>query len=99
MIDIDRFIEEKDSAIIHQARMIKDFKNTEVWKLIENTFLVMKKNFMRDRQKSMKLQSAREMTLYFSGKEDCISEIFDELDKIVANGEAILEAKERYDAT
>ena len=84
----------QEEAQLSQAVMMRRFKESQEFELLNNVFAVKKLLWSQERQIVMKTQSTREMCLYYTGKEDAATELLLEVDKIISDGEAITKAKE-----
>jgi len=87
--------EKQQQIQLEQAAKIRNFKGTEEYILLINTFLALKSVAADQRKVMMRSQTTREMCLYYTGYEDGMQMCMDGIDKIVANGEAILSVKEQ----
>ena len=85
----------KEEAQIYQAIMMAKFKETEEYKFLVNVAEALKIGWRKDRQKAMKTQGQREMCLYITGKEDCVSDFFEMIDQTIVDGEQIRDFKLR----
>lgn len=79
---------------IFQARMINQFKQTETWDLIKNILNALKKKNGDERRNKMRTQASRETCLYYTGVEDGIDMVFEEIDKVEYLAEMIRKKKE-----
>ena len=97
-LKIEKFdpIKEMENAQLNQRRMILKLYETETWALIENTMKQLERNFRDEKQKIIKGMAVevKDRVLYVEGKQDCIAEVFDAIQKIVADGETILKKNE-----
>lgn len=85
------FEKRREIAILNQAILISQWKTTECYDLIRNTLLALEKSFKLKKQRLLETPSVsvKEVMIYYSGLEDCVGKIFEEIDKIIANGEAV----------
>ena len=91
----DSLTQEKIEEIqLYQARLISLFKQTETWDLVRNIILALKKLTGEERRSKMKIQSTRENCLYFTGIEDGIDKVLEEIDKVEAMAEMIRRKRE-----
>ena len=79
----------QEEAQMAQAVMMAAFKRTDEYALLENTLTMMEYNYYQERQKAYKSQDMVHTTLYLNGKEDAIVDVFEAINKIIADGEAI----------
>ena len=91
-IEMRDFEQDQKTAMLNQRRMIIEFKKTETWKLIENTLTQMKRNLLSEKEKIINGSGmeVKQKVLYLDGKQDCIENVFDAIDGIKAQGDAIL---------
>ena len=90
----DELMQRQEVAQVAQRNMMLAFKQTQEYQLIRNTFEVLRFLWSKDRLKAMKTQSMRETCLYYSGKEDAVQELLESIDKIIADGDAIIKKNE-----
>ena len=84
----------KEEAQLAQSIMMANFKKTPEYQLLRNTFEVLKLIWSKERLRVMKLQSTRDMCLYFTGKEDAVQELLESIDKIISDGEDLRRTRE-----
>lgn len=87
----EEFEKQKELAIINQGRMISEWKKSECYALVQNTLLAMEKTFKMKKQRLIDSSgvSIKEGMIYYAGMEDCVGKVFEEIDRIVANAQAI----------
>ena len=85
----EEFVKKQEEALIYQRNMMAQFKMTETFSFLKNLLEMKKYGFSKDRQKSMRTASSRDMVLYFTGKEDAMNEVFEAIDQVIADGDEI----------
>lgn len=80
---------EQQEAQLAQARMMRRFKESAEFALLNNTFLVEQRKAKEEFMRKMRLQSTRENCLYYSGLDHGVEICLQAVDKIIADGDAI----------
>lgn len=86
--------EDRERAILSQARLVSQFMQTELWQLFKNTWDINKELNDIDMERCLKTQSARELVIYHTGKRMGLEAARKGIEKIVSDGNAI-EAKKK----
>lgn len=89
----DQFKQQQQAQLAQAAMMVR-FKETPEYQLIKNTFEVKALIWKKEREKLMRLQSTRETSFYYIGKEDAVGDLLESIDQIIADGDAIRQANE-----
>jgi hypothetical protein len=85
-MDFSKKIQE---AQISQANMLARFKETQEYQLLKNTLELLCIGYSKERIRVMRTGDARDLCLYYTGKEDAIQECFEAIDRIIVEGEAL----------
>ena len=92
----EEFEKQRELAVLQQAIMVSNWQQTECYQLIYNTLLQMEKNFKDKKMRLLETPSVsvKEVMIYYSGLEDCIGKVFEAINRIVADGEAVKQKDE-----
>ncbi len=81
--------EQIQDAKLFQAMRMTQFKNSEEYQIVKNALRARRKLLSDQRQTAMNTRGLLEKSLYFTGKEDGVNAFFEEVDNIIATGEAV----------
>lgn len=79
----------QEDIILKQGRMIADLMANPGWPLIENIIKSVKFNAERERKSKLRLQSTRELALYYSGCVDGATDVLEGFYQMVSEAEEV----------